>query len=594
MYEERRNEINWMGIISKILILALFIFVILWLFPMPKHNPLYDQIFNDNIQTMKNAAKSYYTVERLPEKIGDNTKLTLQEMLNKKMLLQFVDKNDKFCDIQNSYVQVTKVAEEEYLLKVLLSCTNQTDYIVETVGCYDVCIDDSCVIEEEKKVVEEKLVQYQFKKPSTKETQSYTCQAGYVLDGKYCYKSLTSTPLKATAIYNKDTTVITNAQKTTEGAYTTYSPVIEVKGNTNYNCPSGSNQSGSGSSIKCTSVDYKPYSVTYSYSCPSGYTSAGSNDSSLKCYKNANVSTSSSWKYSHTETFYKTMNNTSTRRYKVVDSFKVYYCPSSTNCPGLIWAFRYEVYKLSTTTSYSCPEGTRDGSLCYVANIQTTNYVCPGGYTPSGSGTSTQCSTPVSTNPIITIDPSTYKCQDGFDMLGSGAGATCYKHIKGTDKYYCPDANATLNGTKCHKTTKGSLKEYKCPSDYKLSGDKCYKTTTDKTNATLTSKKNTTYTYTWSNHNTLNGWITTGKTRSVGVIKVDEQKEHTNDKQSSENNLRDTYEDIYGEVHIQDNNNTESSNDIKVLDVIIYGFAILGSIFLIYTAIIFFKNQRTI
>ena len=63
---------------------------------------LVDRIFNENIIAMKDAAKSYYTIERLPKNVGDKVKMTLGEMLEKKINLTFTDKHGKTSDITTS------------------------------------------------------------------------------------------------------------------------------------------------------------------------------------------------------------------------------------------------------------------------------------------------------------------------------------------------------------------------------------------------------------------------------------------------------------------------------------------------------------
>ena len=71
-----------------------------------------------------------------------------------------------------------------YSLKVQLSCGDQTDYILETIGCYDICPQGECVLpEEDKEPVKKpttttkpvsKVTEYQFKKAviDTKTTYS--------------------------------------------------------------------------------------------------------------------------------------------------------------------------------------------------------------------------------------------------------------------------------------------------------------------------------------------------------------------------------------------------------------------------------------
>lgn len=144
---ETRSRLSFIrDLIIKIFLVLLFVFLLTLLFPMPKLTPFYNRIFNDNVQTMKDAAESYFTKERMPEKVGDSSKLTLQQMLDKKLILPFIDRNGNECDTKNSYVKVTK-KKTEYELEVHLTCGEESDYIIEPIGCYDFCPDKSCVKE---------------------------------------------------------------------------------------------------------------------------------------------------------------------------------------------------------------------------------------------------------------------------------------------------------------------------------------------------------------------------------------------------------------------------------------------------------------
>ena len=143
------------------LLLVLLIFILLWLFPTKQGlkdtlteslNPLYERIFQENIDTMKEVAISYYTTDRLPQKEGETKKLTLGEMLEMKLLLSIKDKNGNMCDSTKSYVEVTKM-DKEYKMKVNLSCGDEEDYILVYLGCYNYCQTDVC---EKKEVVQAK------------------------------------------------------------------------------------------------------------------------------------------------------------------------------------------------------------------------------------------------------------------------------------------------------------------------------------------------------------------------------------------------------------------------------------------------------
>ena len=140
-------------LLVKVLLIVIFIFLLMCLFPMPNLTPFYSQIFNDNIQTMKDAAEDYYTTERMPSKVGDSTKMTLKEMIDKKLIIPFVDKDGKDCDTSKSFVKVTKL-ENEYELKVSLTCGKESNYIIEKIGCYNFCPTGNCTLAEAKKAEE--------------------------------------------------------------------------------------------------------------------------------------------------------------------------------------------------------------------------------------------------------------------------------------------------------------------------------------------------------------------------------------------------------------------------------------------------------
>ena len=141
-------------LLVKILLIALFLFLLMYLFPMPNLTPFYSAIFNNNIQTMKDAAEDYYTVKRMPTEDGKSETMTLKEMEDKKLIVPFVDKNGKSCDKKKSYVKVTKDGDE-YVLKVSLTCSDESNYIIERIGCHDFCANGICKekTEEPKKPV---------------------------------------------------------------------------------------------------------------------------------------------------------------------------------------------------------------------------------------------------------------------------------------------------------------------------------------------------------------------------------------------------------------------------------------------------------
>ncbi len=155
MYEEK-NNFSVRTIILQILAIVLFVLIMIWLFPTKDYadgtyvtkdtlldslQSIYGRNFASNIESMRDAAKDYFTNERLPKKVGESVTLTLGEMQDKKLVLTMIDSNNQACNTTKSYVTVTKM-DNEYQMKVQLSCTDYSDYIIDYLGCYDYC--DTC------------------------------------------------------------------------------------------------------------------------------------------------------------------------------------------------------------------------------------------------------------------------------------------------------------------------------------------------------------------------------------------------------------------------------------------------------------------
>lgn len=158
MYEERSSNLK--DVVLKILFTVLLIFIIIWLFPTKSYvSNLIDkklgtksyQTFNENIGSMKDAALSYYNGDRLPSALGDKSKLTLKEMLDKNLLVPFTDSNDKKCDTSKSYAEITK-QKSDYSLKVNLVCSDKSAYVISYVSDYSYCSGEVC---EKKKLTDD-------------------------------------------------------------------------------------------------------------------------------------------------------------------------------------------------------------------------------------------------------------------------------------------------------------------------------------------------------------------------------------------------------------------------------------------------------
>ena len=218
-------------LLVKILLIAIFLFLLMYLFPMPNLTPFYSAIFNNNIQTMKDAAEDYYTVKMMPTEDGKSTKMTLKEMEEKKLIIPFVDKDGKTCNKTKSYVKVTKDGDE-YVLKVSLTCSDESNYIVERIGCHNFCPNGTC---DENKTIADVVPKEEEKKPIVCETDEDGVITVKVPTGEYIteyeYKKETDNSRWITGEW-RNTKVTENETTKLESTRTQYTGQKKVTANT--------------------------------------------------------------------------------------------------------------------------------------------------------------------------------------------------------------------------------------------------------------------------------------------------------------------------------------------------------------------------
>lgn len=380
MYNEDKNERNYFfrNLVVKILLILLFVFLLMWLFPMPNLNPFYDRIFTENMSNMTNAAKGYFTTSRLPEKEGEKKVLTLKEMVDNKMLVNFTDSDGKTCDLEKSYVEVTK-KDGEYIFKTNLVCGSKEDYVIEYFGCYDVCKDGSCEVKNDDNknsgtTIEK--IEYRFYKITTEKLiDKYVCKDGYTLKGTKCVsKNTTSTSVDATKTcpkgytYNKE---INKCEKTN----------IEKNDATKV-CASGYIYATSMG--KCIKLDNSITDAKVTYSCAKGTLSG------TKCIEN-------------------------------VDATKNYKCENGT-LNGTKCTIK-EKSTIDATKNYKCANGTLEGTKCVTSDVITKDptYKCRIGVLDGNKCIIT----------TVSRKDVTYECEKGYTK----AGNSCYKTIESEDIY---------------------------------------------------------------------------------------------------------------------------------------------------------------
>lgn len=573
MYREEENNRGsilktLLKVVIVIILFIIFILVLLKLFPTKQAlNPLYEEIFRNNINSMKDAAETYYTNDRLPKEVGETVTMTLKEMLDKKLLLPFVDKYNKECDLNNSYVTITKT-ETEYELKVNLVCGKDEAYIIEHMGCNNKCALLDC-----SNGVTKEITEYQFVREAAKKVvDKYSCPSGYTLNNKKCYKESNVTDTKnAKPVYKPSSESIEATKEYTDkvvdvkDATPVYSEsIVEPKTTVKYGEWSSPVTKEYLSITEKNLVDVK--------SCPSGYINYGTRtiegNTVTRCIKKEN-----SVNYGETDTVInkeaKYDNGSENYVKGPKKEYSTYYY--SVGEVTIKTCKKYN-YFIDTTTNYVYSYNGGGSTLTGIDFISCTNTcsLYPIFYTGSSSSnvSSHRAIGTVSNSLNVTCDVQTekitryaqgkkissynyewyrkyttqtrskdvtYSCSDGYTLSADNKcvkriitsyscpsgytkdGNTC-KKIEKVLSYTCPNDYSLGEDNKCYKNT-NVITGYTCDSGYKLDGKKCTRTyvKTDIKNAKASYKTIYQNEYKWSTSEKLSGWTRTGQKRTKKV-----------------------------------------------------------------------------
>lgn len=538
------NGLALKDLLIRLVLIIIFIFLLIWLFPMPDLKPLNNQIFADNIDRMKDVAKSYYTTERLPQNINDSKKMTLREMLDKKLILPLMDSNGKYCSSDDSYIEVTKL-ENEYIIKVYLSCSDKQDYIIEHFGCYDICSDKCKALETtvtsgyagdrtKKKTTRRttekiittkknaKLYEYQFVRTYyVQKFDKYSCPSGYYLVGDSCIKN--GSEIITIAAKKKTTTITSIDTKDAKAETSSSTETTPANCRIDYltSTQDAIKKTSTYSKVTTTTTQKVTADKTYTYDIKGAVETTTTVNKEYITTQNYDIISAdkSAAEYEWVPDY--TTTSTDGGLAYVGENSKLEYGyswsePTCATCATVRVWYKYYHYTKKTTgnATYSCDAypgySLYDGNKCRKAT--TTSKTCPSGYSPNGS--------------VCSKQTTTYSCSKyGSSYEYNSSNKTC---VKTTTKYSCPSGTSKTSDEKyCSKkvtttscpagTTPNSNNtcdkvEYSCPSNtsvktYTLNGSKCTVKskvkvcscpsgtvqTTDKTSCVKTNSK-TTYT----------------------------------------------------------------------------------------------------
>lgn len=497
MDNENKSSIKLIvAILIRLLVLIAVVFLLVWLFPTKQSlNPLYQDVFRNNINSMKEAAETYFTNERLPKNVGDKVRMTLKEMQEKHLVLPFIDRYGKECDLEKSYVEITKT-ETEYELKVNLVCSKEESYIIEHMGCNDKC----SALSGKTTLVKE----YEYQKDvKNKIISSYKCDKGYTLKGSKCVKETKATDKKnATPIYKEEVTTEKPIEKT-KVIEATYSDWSDWGENKEYD-PNNNNivwgkqelvwneKNGAKKITKTTTKEDKSkpiYQITYDnlvgtykqYLC-----------SSYNYYRDTNNNTYevTDWVKQGRKKMNSVPDNTNTTMYVVV-GMDFESCSSTCTLKPyyLVDVYTRTVSKVTKTES----------ELKAVCNV-------------------TEKTIPIYGKKKTFIGYETEKTFEiSYKYLYHTKTRTKLTERKEEKYLVCKDGSNPVNGL-CKKT-KTVISGYKCDAGYNKIGKMCYKdyTKTITKDATPIYKTVNSIEYKWSTKTSLNGYTRTGRTRDTKV-----------------------------------------------------------------------------
>ena len=77
---------------------------------------------------MEEVAVSYFKEIDLPQEKGKSTKITLEEMIEKKLIVSINENKKSTCDVKKSYSKITR-NKKDYKVETTLVCGKEKDTI---------------------------------------------------------------------------------------------------------------------------------------------------------------------------------------------------------------------------------------------------------------------------------------------------------------------------------------------------------------------------------------------------------------------------------------------------------------------------------
>jgi len=125
---ESEKRINWLSLFIKIVIVFIFVLIIVWLVSKIVGNKKLSETFKNNINNMEKVSVEYFKTIDLPLDKGKSIKITLEELIEKELIVSGNSESEVNCDTKESYSEI-KREKNKYIVSTTLKCGKEKDTI---------------------------------------------------------------------------------------------------------------------------------------------------------------------------------------------------------------------------------------------------------------------------------------------------------------------------------------------------------------------------------------------------------------------------------------------------------------------------------
>lgn len=134
--ENDERRISWLSLFIKIVIAFAFILIIVWLVSKQINRNKLSDTFKNNINNMETVAVKYFKDIDLPTKQGESIKITLDEMIEKELIVSAQTSEGEKCNTKTSYSKITR-KKDNYEVETRLECGKEENTITRKFSIKD-------------------------------------------------------------------------------------------------------------------------------------------------------------------------------------------------------------------------------------------------------------------------------------------------------------------------------------------------------------------------------------------------------------------------------------------------------------------------